>query len=73
MLPLLHLVHLLLLSTFTLASRSLTETYSVPRLTMHMMSLITGLSGPPYWPPESRFNSSINLDIMVPRHGDGEG
>ncbi|EDU48592.1 hypothetical protein PtrSN002B_000808 [Pyrenophora tritici-repentis] len=43
------------------------EIWSIPRLTMHMMTPTTGLPGGA-WPPSLRFNSTIDFDIMVPDH-----
>ncbi|KAE8872882.1 hypothetical protein PTNB73_02033 [Pyrenophora teres f. teres] len=43
------------------------ETWSIPRLTMHMMTPTTGLPGGA-WPPSLRFNSTIDFDILVPDH-----
>jgi hypothetical protein len=35
---------------------------------MHMMSIGTGIPGNPPWPEDSKFNSTINFDVLVPEH-----
>ena len=43
-----------------------TETWQIPRLDMHMMSIGTGIPGNPPWPEDSKFDSTIDFDVMVP-------
>ncbi|CAI9635774.1 unnamed protein product [Alternaria burnsii] len=43
-----------------------TETWQIPRLDMHMMSIGTGIPGNPPWPEDSKFKSTIDFDVMVP-------
>jgi hypothetical protein len=33
---------------------------------MHMMSIGTGIPGNPPWPDESRFDSTIDFDVLIP-------
>jgi hypothetical protein len=33
---------------------------------MHMMSIGTGIPGNPPWPEDSKFDSTIDFDVMVP-------
>lgn len=43
-----------------------TETWHIPRLNMHMMTSGTGIPGNPPWPDESKFNSTIDFDVLIP-------
>ncbi|KAH5305196.1 hypothetical protein HBI23_182400 [Parastagonospora nodorum] len=43
------------------------ETWTIPRLDMHMMSSNTGLPGNT-WPPSAHFNSTISFDVTMPVH-----
>jgi hypothetical protein len=42
------------------------ETWQIPRLDMHMMTTGTGIPGNPPWPEDSKFNSTIDFDVLVP-------
>jgi hypothetical protein len=42
------------------------ETWHIPRLNMHMMSVNTGIPGNGPWPEDSKFNSTIDFDVLVP-------
>jgi hypothetical protein len=43
-----------------------TETWQNLRLDMHMMSIGTGIPGNPPWPEDSKSDSTIDFDVMVP-------
>jgi hypothetical protein len=45
------------------------EKWSIPRLNMHMMSIGTGIPGNPPWPEASKYNSTIDFDVLVPSQG----
>jgi len=42
------------------------ETWHIPRLDMHMMSTSTGIPGNGPWPEGSKFDSTIDFDVLVP-------
>ncbi|KAH6845885.1 hypothetical protein BKA58DRAFT_316440 [Alternaria rosae] len=42
------------------------ETWHIPRLNMHMMSTSTGIPGSGPWPESSKFDSTIDFDVVVP-------
>ncbi|RMZ71018.1 hypothetical protein GMOD_00005511 [Pyrenophora seminiperda CCB06] len=68
LLPILSLLSLSANARPTTSPIAIAETWSIPRLTMHMMTPTTGLPGNGAWPPSLRFNSTIDFDIMVPDH-----
>ncbi|KAG9185662.1 hypothetical protein G6011_06993 [Alternaria panax] len=41
------------------------ETWQVPRLNMHMMSIGTGIPGNPPWAEDSKFDSTIDFDVLT--------
>lgn len=43
-----------------------TETWQIPRLDMHMMTVGTGIQGNPPWPEDSKFDSTIDFDVVIP-------
>ncbi|KAL5118183.1 hypothetical protein ACEQ8H_003855 [Pleosporales sp. CAS-2024a] len=49
------------------ASNAREEEWTIPRLDMHMMSTNTGLPGNT-WPPSSYFNTTLSMDVTLPRH-----
>ncbi|KAB2099892.1 hypothetical protein AG0111_0g12022 [Alternaria gaisen] len=55
-----------LLNNLPVLNTITTETWLIPRLDMHMMSIGTGIPGNPSWPEDSKFDSTINFDVMVP-------
>jgi hypothetical protein len=68
LLTFLHLTHAL--PTTTNIKRESTianETWTIPRLDMHMMSTTTGLPGNT-WPLSAYFNTTISFDILLPSH-----
>ena len=42
------------------------QTWHIPRLDMHMMSTSTGIPGNGPWPESSKFDSTIDFDVLVP-------
>ncbi|KAI4680530.1 hypothetical protein J4E81_010211 [Alternaria sp. BMP 2799] len=42
------------------------QTWHIPRLDMHMMSTSTGIPGNGPWPEGSKFDSTIDFDVLVP-------
>jgi hypothetical protein len=54
----------------TVPTLSAAESWHIPRLDMHMMSINTGIPGNPPWPDSARFNSSISFDVSIPDHVD---
>lgn len=65
---LLHLTHSLPTNIdVTKRQEPLLETWSIPRLDMHMMSIHTGLPGDT-WLPGTLFNSTIDFDVLIPDH-----
>jgi hypothetical protein len=42
------------------------ETWTIPRMKMHIMSPTTGIPGNPPWPDSRRFNSTIDFAVLMP-------